>query len=485
MRVRLNASPGTRYQNIRVFMDRLIAQTRDTVVRRAAGLVAIALLVVVSPSVWSALPATVDDRELPSLAPMLERVTPAVVNIATQGRVLMRENPLLNDPFFRRFFNLPGMPRERRTQSLGSGVIVDAENGYIITNNHVIDKAEEIAVTLRDGRRFSAELVGTDPATDVAVIRIRANGLTAVKLADSDALRVGDFVVAIGNPFGLGQTVTSGIVSALGRTGLGIEGYEDFIQTDASINVGNSGGALVNLRGELVGINTAILAPSGGNVGIGFAIPSNMARDVMAHLVSYGEVQRGLLGVKTQDLTPELSEAFDIHGARGAVVVEVHPGSSAAEAGVAAGDVITSLNGRSVNSASDVHNVLGLLRVGEEVVIGLLRNGQPKQVRARLRERSEILVDARTLSERLSGAVLSDIPDGSPLKGRVEGVFVGDVETGSFAWRYGLRRGDVIVAVNRQRVRNLEEMKAVVSTGGSSMILNIQRGNGSVFILIQ
>ncbi|HEX9584184.1 MAG TPA: DegQ family serine endoprotease [Gammaproteobacteria bacterium] len=458
---------------------------RNTVVRRAAGLVAIALLVVVSPWAWSALPATVDDRELPSLAPMLERVTPAVVNIATQGRVLVRENPLLNDPFFRRFFNLPGMPRERRTQSLGSGVIVDAENGYIITNNHVIDKAEEIAVTLRDGRRFSAGLVGTDPATDVAVIRIRANGLTAVKLADSDALRVGDFVVAIGNPFGLGQTVTSGIVSALGRTGLGIEGYEDFIQTDASINVGNSGGALVNLRGELVGINTAILAPSGGNVGIGFAIPSNMARDVMAHLVSYGEVQRGLLGVKTEDLTPELSEAFDIHGARGAVVVEVHPGSPAAEAGVAAGDVITSLNGRSVNSASDVHNVLGLLRVGEEVVIGLLRNGQPKQIRARLRERSEILVDARTLSERLAGAVLSDIPDGSPLKGRVEGVFVGDVETGSFAWRYGLRRGDVIVAVNRQRVRNLEEMKAVVSTGGSSMILNIQRGNGSVFILIQ
>lgn len=485
MRVRLNASPGTRHLNMRVFMDRRIAQMRNTVVHRAAGLVAIALLVVVSPWAWSALPATVDDRELPSLAPMLERVTPAVVNIATQGRVLVRENPLLNDPFFRRFFNLPGMPREQRTQSLGSGVIVDAENGYIITNNHVIDKAEEIAVTLRDGRRFSAELVGTDPATDVAVIRIRANGLTAVKLADSDALRVGDFVVAIGNPFGLGQTVTSGIVSALGRTGLGIEGYEDFIQTDASINVGNSGGALVNLRGELVGINTAILAPSGGNVGIGFAIPSNMARDVMAHLVSYGEVQRGLLGVKTEDLTPELSEAFDIHGARGAVVVEVHPGSPAAEAGVAAGDVITSLNGRSVNSASDVHNVLGLLRVGEEVVIGLLRNGQPKQIRARLRERSEILVDARTLSERLAGAVLSDIPDGSPLKGRVEGVFVGDVETGSFAWRYGLRRGDVIIAVNRQRVRNLEEMKAVVSTGGSSMILNIQRGNGSVFILIQ
>ena len=462
-----------------------LVETRSMSARAAYAVVAMLLLALASQPGSAALPAAVGNQELPSLAPMLDQVTPAVVNIATQGRVLVRENPLLNDPFFRRFFNLPNRPRERRAQSLGSGVIIDAENGYIITNNHVIDKAEEITVTLRDGRKLSAVLVGTDPATDVAVIKVEADQLTAVKLADSDALRVGDFVVAIGNQFGLGQTVTSGIVSALGRSGLGIEGYEDFIQTDASINVGNSGGALVNLRGELVGINTAIIAPSGGNVGIGFAIPSNMARDVMAHLVSYGEVQRGLLGVKTQDLTPELAEAFAIEGAKGAVVVEVHPGSSAAEAGVAAGDIITSLNGRAVSGASDVHNVLGLLRVGEQVAIGILRNGRAMQIRARLRERSEILVDARTLSERLSGAVLSDIPNGSPLKGRLDGVFVGDVEQGSFAWRYGLRQGDVIVAVNRQRVRNLDEMKAVVSSGGPSMVLNIQRGNGSVFILIQ
>ncbi len=433
----------------------------------------------------AALPQAVDGDELPSLAPMLERVTPAVVNIATQGRARMRENPLLNDPFFRRFFDLPERPRARRTQSLGSGVIVDAENGYIITNHHVIEHAEEITVTLRDGRQLMAEIVGADPATDVALIKVPAKGLTAVKLADSDRLRVGDFVVAIGNPFGLGQTVTSGIVSALGRSGLGIEGYEDFIQTDASINVGNSGGALVNLRGELVGINTAIIAPGGGNVGIGFAIPSNMARDVMMHLVSYGEVKRGLLGVATQDLTPDLAEAFGIRGVRGAVVVQISPGSAAAEAGLQAGDIITSVNGKTITSASDLHNSLGLLRVGDQVEIGVLRNGLPLAVSARIGERREITIDAADLSERLAGAVMSDIPEASPLKGRIEGVLVVEVERNSLAWGYGLRPGDVIVAVNRVRVRNLEEMKNVVSSGGRAIVLNIQRGNGSVFILIQ
>jgi serine protease Do/serine protease DegQ len=454
-------------------------------VRAFALLAAIAALSLVAPGARGALPVAVDDRELPSLAPMLERVTPAVVNIATRGRVLVRENPLLSDPFFRRFFDVPRRQRERRTQSLGSGVIMDADKGLIITNNHVIDKAEEIAVTLRDGRKLNAKLVGTDPATDVAVIKVEADGLSAVKLADSDKIRVGDFVVAIGNPFGLGQTVTSGIVSALGRSGLGIEGYEDFIQTDASINVGNSGGALVNLRGELVGINTAIIAPGGGNVGIGFAIPSNMAKDVMAHLVSYGEVKRGLLGINTQDLTPDLAEAFGIEGSKGAVVVEVQPGSSAAQAGLEAGDIITALNGRPVGDASDLHNTLGLMRVGEQVSIAVLRNGRSKVLRATLGERRDVLVEARALTERLSGAVLSDIPQASPLHGRIEAVFVTEVEPGSVAWRNGLRPNDVIVSVNRQRVRNLQEMKSVVAKGGRALVLNIQRGNGSVFILIQ
>ncbi len=330
---------------------------------------------------WAALPTAADGQPLPSLAPMLERVTPAVVNIATRGRVQV--NPMLQDPFFRRFFDLPSGPvTTRPTQSLGSGVIVDAANGYIVTNNHVVDKAEQILVTLRDGRTLNAELVGADPGTDVALIRVVAQGLTAVPLADSERLRVGDFVVAIGNPFGLGQTVTSGIVSALGRSGLGIEGYENFIQTDASINVGNSGGALVNLRGELIGINTAILASGGGSVGIGFAIPSNMANDIMSQLLSFGQVRRGLLGVTTQNLTEELANAFGMPGRRGAVIVEVQRGTAAARAGLRASDVIVGINGKSVGSAGELRNVIGLMRSGEVVEVAIVREGRDVVVSA-------------------------------------------------------------------------------------------------------
>ena len=267
----------------------------------------------------AALPAAVDGEPLPSLAPVLEKVTPSVVNVYTQTRVRIRSR-LLDDPFFRRFFNVPDIPRERVSQSLGSGVIVDAENGYVLTNNHVIQGADKVAVTLKDGRSLDAEIVGTDPDTDLAVIRIPAESLSALPLADSEELRVGDFVVAVGNPFGLGQTVTSGIVSALGRTGFrGLE-YQNFIQTDASINPGNSGGALINLRGELVGINSAIFTPSGGNVGIGFAIPSRMARYVMDQLIRFGEVRRGTLGLIVQDLTDELAGAFGIEAGKGALV---------------------------------------------------------------------------------------------------------------------------------------------------------------------
>jgi serine protease Do/serine protease DegQ len=310
--------------------------TSMTHAERARRLLTLALLLA-SPVTEAALPAEVDGQPLPTLAPMLERVTPAVVNIATRGRVQVRENPLLSDPFFRRFFDLPTPRRERRTQSLGSGVIIDAAEGYVVTNHHVIAKAQEISVTLRDGRALPATLVGADPEADIAVIQVTADDLGELPLADSDALRVGDFVVAIGNPFGLGQTVTSGIVSALGRSGLGIEGYEDFIQTDASINPGNSGGALVNLRGELVGINTAILAPSGGNVGIGFAIPASMVRELVAQLVEHGEVRRGQLGIVLQDLTPQLAEAFGIANGGGAVVSQVLDGSPAERAGLQPG----------------------------------------------------------------------------------------------------------------------------------------------------
>lgn len=355
--------------------------------RNQAMVIGIWLLSSLSTQAQAVLPASVEGTPLPSLAPMLEEVTPAVVNIATEGRIRIRENPLLSDPFFRQFFNIPDLPRERKTESLGSGVIMDARRGLVVTNNHVIANAQQIAVKLRDGRRLEAKLIGTDPETDIAVIKIDAKDLTAARVADSERLRVGDFVVAIGNPFGLGQTVTSGIVSALGRSGLGIEGYEDFIQTDASINPGNSGGALVNLRGELVGINTAIFSQSGGNIGIGFAIPSNMVHRVIEQLVRHGEVRRGIIGVQLQDLTPELARAFDVSTIGGAVIVSVVPDSEADRAGLRAGDVVVAVEGKDVRNASDVRNRIGLLRVGETIRFEVLRGGDPKTIVAKVGER--------------------------------------------------------------------------------------------------
>ena len=299
---------------------------------------------------------------------MLARVTPGVVNIAVRGRV-REQNPLLQDPFFRRFFDLPQntRPRMRETEATGSGVIVDAGRGYVLTNGHVVENATKIEVTTKDNRRFTAKLVGSDPETDIAVLQIPPDNLTAVPLGDSDRLEVGDFVLAIGNPFGLGQTVTSGIVSALGRSGLGIEGYEDFIQTDASINPGNSGGPLVNLNGECVGINTAILAPGGGNIGIGFAVPVNMARRVMDQLIRYGEVKRGRIGVAIQDLTPDLAQAMSTSHTSGAVIARVEPDSPAERAGLRSGDLVVSANGVPVRSGTQLRNVIGLTGVGSAV----------------------------------------------------------------------------------------------------------------------
>jgi Do/DeqQ family serine protease len=313
---------------------------------------------------------------MPSLAPMLARITPGVVNIAVRGRV-REQNPLLQDPFFRRFFNLPQnqKPEERETQATGSGVIVDAAQGYVLTNGHVVENATKIEVTTKDNRRFNARLIGVDTATDVAVLQIPANGLTAVPIGDSDRLQVGDFVLAIGNPFGLGQTVTSGIVSALGRSGLGIEGYEDFIQTDASINPGNSGGPLVNLEGQCIGINTAILAPGGGNIGIGFAVPINMARRVMDQLIRYGEVKRGRIGVAIQDLTPDLAQALNTTHTAGAVIARVEPGSPAERAGLRSGDLVVAINGVPVRSGTQLRNAIGLTRIGEDVNLTVDRRG--------------------------------------------------------------------------------------------------------------
>ncbi|MCI0733355.1 MAG: Do family serine endopeptidase [Methylococcaceae bacterium] len=318
---------------------------------------------------------------------MLEQVMPAVVNISTKTRIRYEENPLLRDPFFRHFFDIPSMPREREQQSLGSGVIVDADKGYIITNYHVIGKADQITVTLFDRRNFDASVVGSDPDTDIALIRIKAPGLIALSKGNSDSLRVGDLVVAIGNPFGLGQTVTSGIVSALGRSSLGIEGYEDFIQTDASINPGNSGGALVDTAGYLIGINTAIIGPSGGNIGIGFAIPINMATQIMDQIIQFGNIHRGQVGVQVQDLTPDLARSFDISIDKGAIIADVVHGSPAAKAGLSRGDVVTAVNGNPVDSAAKLRNVIGLARVGDTVTLNVLREGDERLVRVRIERR--------------------------------------------------------------------------------------------------
>jgi serine protease Do/serine protease DegQ len=415
---------------------------------------------------------------------MLEKSLPAVVNVATSGTIRVRQNPLMDDPFFRHFFDIPDQPRERKTESLGSGVIVDADKGYIITNNHVIDKAEEIDVTLTDGRSYKAKLIGTDPETDIAVIQVKADKLTALTMTNSDSLRVGDFAVAIGNPFGLGQTVTSGIISALGRSGLGIEGYEDFIQTDASINPGNSGGALVNLNGELIGINTAIFSRSGGNIGIGFAIPINLARDVMMQLVDHGEVKRGRIGAQAQDITPDLAQAFNLpNGKGGAVITQVSPGSAADKAGLKAGDIVLEINGKTVKDSTDLRNLIGLLRIGKKVDMTVLHEGNRKQLTAVIQEPVTAEKKGKGLHKKLAGAQFGDIVEGSPLYGRIEGVVVTKVERDSPAAAASLRKGDIIISANRKKIKSLSDFKAAIK-GSSKLLLNIRRGNSALFLYL-
>jgi len=425
------------------------------------------------------LPVSVDGEPLPSLAPMLERTTAAVVNIATRGSVPVQANPLFDDPFFRRFFNLPQGSRRQATQSLGSGVIVDAKMGLVITNHHVIDNASEVLVTLTDGREFDAQIVGQDPDADVAVISIEAERLTELGWADSDQLRVGDFVVAIGNPFGLGQTVTSGIVSALGRSGLGIEEIEDFIQTDASINPGNSGGALVNLRGELVGINTAIVGPAGGNVGIGFAIPANMARSLMKQLVDAGEVRRGKLGISLQELNEELQEVFGIP--YGVVIAAVQKSSSAEMAGLISGDVITQIDGRRVRRISDLRNSIGLLEIGDEVKIRFYRDRELYETNIRVGDSEDTTVRGEELGDHLSGAVFENA---ETARGQRH-VRIANVTAGSVMDEYGFRSGDIILSANRIGVQSVTELMNAVATRGASTLLNIQRGSYTQFLLVE
>lgn len=418
-----------------------------------------------------------------TLAPMLEKVIPGVVNISTRTRMRERDNPLLRDPFFRRFFDLPDRPQQRESQSLGSGVIVDAEKGFILTNHHVIDKAHEITVTLNDGRALEAEAVGSDSESDVAVIRIDTKGLTALMLGDSDQLRVGDFVLAIGNPFGLNQTVTSGIVSALGRTGLGIEGYEDFIQTDASINPGNSGGALVNLEGRLIGLNTAIVGPNGGNVGIGFAIPINMAGQIMEQIIEYGEVRRGQLGVHVQDLNPELAKALRLGKVRGALIAQVIRDSAAHRAGLQPGDLVLSVNGHKVDGASDLRNAIGLLRIDRPVKLEIIRKGARRTITARLKSADSM--STLVLNAQLEGVKLSEIDPKHPLYGRLEGVMISEIKKGSAAAYAGLRPGDIISSINRRPVKRLQDIPAAVRASEDGLLLNVHRGDRAFFLLLR
>ena len=432
-----------------------------------------------------ALPQEIDGEELPSLAPMLENVTPAVVNIATEGRVKQRQSPLFSDPFFRHFFKIPDQPIERKTSSLGSGVIVDSKRGLVLTNNHVIANAVQITVTLRDGRQVEAEIVGADPETDIAVLKMNAENLTALTTTDSDDLRVGDFVVAIGNPFGLGQTVTSGIISALSRSGLGIEEYEEFIQTAASINPGNSGGALVNLRGELVGINTAIFSQSGASHGIGFAIPINLALRIMEQILNTGEVKRGFLGVSIQDITPELAEAFGLTRKNGALINKVLKDAPADKAGLLPGDIVISIDGKKIRNANDVRNRIGLLPVGEKIKFKLLRDGKEFDLVVLVDEVTEREIKPRVSNDLLKGVTVSDIKKGSPYFGKVGGVLVLEIQRDSRAWISGLRENDVITSVNKNPIKNLDEFLSAVDKKEDALLLRIVRGNMASFIVIK
>lgn len=435
-------------------------------------------------SAYATLPLTTGDgKPFPSLAPMLKEVNPAVVNISTYSTRQQSYNPLLNDPFFRHFFNIPEQPRnqpqQRRQQSAGSGVIVDGDEGFVMTNYHVVKDADEVHVGLLDGRSFEAEIVGSDPDLDIAILKIDGKNLTHVKLADSDDLLVGDFVVAIGNPFGLGQTVTTGVVSALGRSGLGIEGYEDFIQTDASINPGNSGGALVNLKGELVGINTAIIAPAGGNVGIGFAIPINMARASMEQIVKHGEVKRGQIGVGIQDITPDLREAFNLkNGQVGVLVTHVVEGSPAEKAGFKAGDIIISVDDKPTKSTGQLRSAIGVKSIGEKVEVKVFRENKELELKVKVGDAENVLVQDSDVHKLLEGVRFENDGEG-------RGVVVTAIAPNARAAYSGLRVGDLIVGANRQRISDIQSFNRALKSSKDSILLHINRNGGALYLVIR
>ncbi|MFA3792599.1 DegQ family serine endoprotease [Aliiglaciecola sp. SL4] len=420
-----------------------------------------------------------DKNEVPTLAPMLEETTPAIVSIAVEGTQVSRQRV---PEMFRHFFGGSGeQVQERPFKGLGSGVIIDAKLGYVVTNNHVVDNANEITVKLTDGRELKAKKLGADAQSDIALLQIEAEDLQAVPLANSDKLRVGDFVVAIGNPFGLNQTVTSGIVSALGRSGLNIGGYEDFIQTDAAINRGNSGGALVNLRGELIGINTAIFGPNGGNVGIGFAIPSNMMKSLVDQIIEFGEVRRGLLGVIGQDVDAGLADAMNLDVNKGAFVSEVSPDSAAEKGGIESGDIITHINGLAVSSFQELRAKIGTMGAGSEVELTIMRKGKSKDIEVTLGDATGAVVAAREIHPALEGATLTN---GKTARGN-DGVVISEIQNRSPAASIGLQDGDVIVGVNRARVTTVADLRRQMDESEGVIALNVQRGKTSLYLVIR
>ncbi|QOI10802.1 Do family serine endopeptidase [Blochmannia endosymbiont of Colobopsis nipponica] len=420
---------------------------------------------------------------MPSLAPMLTKVLPAVVSVHVEGTQPVRKMILPKE--FKYFFGpeIPGgNTGSRPFEGLGSGVIINSTKGYVITNNHVVNGADKIKVQLNDGREFNAKLIGHDEQTDLAVLKLpKFKNLVEIKMADSDSLKVGDFAIAVGNPFGLGQTATSGIVSALGRSGLNLEGLENFIQTDASINRGNSGGALVNLNGELIGINTAILTPGGGNIGIGFAIPSNIVKNLSQQLIEFGEVKRGQLGIKGTELTSDIAKAFNIDAQRGAFVSEVIPGSAAAKAKIKAGDIIISIEGKPIQSFAELRVKIGTTTPGKTVTLGILRNGKPQNISVILDDSNSITTSEEILTPALQGASLSN----GTLKDGTKGVQVEDIIKDSPASSIGLQKGDVIIGVNRERVKNISQLRKILNGKPTVMALNIVRGNTNIFLLLR
>ena len=432
-------------------------------------------------TVQAALPIDVNGQEMPSLAPILEGVTPAVVNISVSAKKVTRQAI----PQQIRFFFGPNLPpdqvQEQPFQALGSGVIIDANKGYVITNFHVIQDADEIKVTLKDGREISAKKIGEDQQSDIALLQIKADNLSQVVLADSDKLRVGDFAIHLGSPLGLAQTATPGFACALGRTGHNIENLENFIQTDAAINSGNSGGALINMKGQLIGINTAILGPNGGNIGIGFAIPSNMVKDLIDQIIKYGEVRRGMLGVMGGELTTDLAKAFGYDKQNGAFVSQVMEGSAADAAGIKAGDIIVSINGNPVRSFGELRAKVATMGAGKVVELGLIRDGKPQVAKVTLKQSEESAVAVAQIHPALNGAKLENTKAGQ----LPQGVEVVDVETRSPASAVGLRKGDIITGVNRVKVNNLNTLEKAMKGRTDVLALNIIRGNASLYLILR